>query len=173
MKKSFTKKSIRQCMDKLVKCYPHLNEGLFKLRNVVGKIEDNYNHLAYPYHPNWDYCYPILPNVTLSDGSVVDIGIHIDSRMTGDDGKLDPSWDICANFVTSNDGPDYYSGELSPRSEMNKLALKQLEWWGIVDKVYIMKCIAEHNNFLEKFMDSDLTLWDMQDWIDDKIGFNS
>lgn len=168
MKKSFTKKTIRKCMDKLVKCYPHINEGLWQLRNVAGKIEDNYNHLAYPYHPNWDYCYPILPNYTLKDGSVVDIGIHIDSRMSP--GSV---WRISANIVTSNDGPDYYSGNISPTSEMYKVALIQLKHWGFIDDAYIMRRIAEHNNFLEKFLQSDLTLWDMQDWIDDKIGFNS
>lgn len=164
MEKSFTEETIRECMDKLVECYPHLNEGLCKLRNVLGKIEDNYNHLAYPYHPNWSYCYPILPNYTLKDGRVVDIGIHVDSRMSPDS-----LWRISANFVTSNDGPDYYSGDISPTSEMYKVAMIQLRHWEFIDDAYILRRIAQHNNFLEKFLQSDLTLWDMQDWIDSHI----
>jgi len=164
MEKSFTEETIRECMDKLVECYPHLNEGLCKLRNVLGKIEDNYNHLAYPYHPNWSYCYPILPNYTLKDGRVVDIGIHVDSRMSPDS-----LWRISGNIVTSNDGPDYYSGDISPTSEMYKVAMIQLKHWGFIDDAYILRRIAQHNNFLEKFLQSDLTLWDMQDWIDSHI----
>ena len=161
MKKSFNKKTIRKCMDKLMECYPHLEEGLWALRNVKGKIEENYNHLAYPYHPNWDYCYPILPNHKLKDGTIVDIGIHIDSRM-----PTESVWRISANFVTSNDGPDYYSGSITPTSEMYKIAIIQLRHWGFIDDAYIMRRIADHNNFLEKFLYSDLTLWDMQDWVD-------
>jgi hypothetical protein len=161
MKKSFTEETIRQCMDKLKECYPHLNEGLCQFMNVLGKIEDNYNHLAYPHHPNWRYSYPILPNYTLKDGSVVDIGIHVSSTMS-------PEWRISANFVTSNDGPDYYSGDISPTSEMYKVAMIQLKHWEFIDDAFILRRIANHNNFLEKFMQSDLTLWDMQDWIDGK-----
>jgi len=163
MKKSFSKKTIRQCMDKLVNCYPHLETGLFKLRNVPGKIEENYNHLAYPYHPNWSYCYPILPNHTLKDGTVVDIGIHIDSRR-----PADSMWRISANFVTSNDGCDYYSGPITPTSEMYKVAMIQLKHWGFIDDVFIMRSIAQHNNFLDKFMESDLTLWELQDWVEEQ-----
>jgi hypothetical protein len=172
MKKSFTDEDIKASIAKMVECFPVLETSpLNQLRNTTQRIADNYNKLAYPEHPNWDYCIPLVPNYTLKDGSVVDIGIYIDSRWI----KKYPNdiYGISANFVTSNDGPDYYSGDISPRSEMNKVAMKMMKHMEIIDDIYIMKCIAQHNNFLEKFMDSDLTVWDMQDWIDDKIGFNS
>jgi len=39
----------------------------------------------------------------------------------------------------------------------------------IIDDMYILKTIGNHNGFLDKFLYSDLTLWDMQDWIDNHI----
>jgi hypothetical protein len=167
MKKSFTDEDIKASIAKMVECFPVLETSpLNQLRNTTQRIADNYNKLAYPEHPNWDYCIPLVPNYTLKDGSVVDIGIHVSSTMS-------PEWRISANFVTSNEGPDYYSGDISPTSEMYKVAMIQLRHWEFIDDAFILRRIANHNNFLEKFLQSDLTLWDMQDWIDDKIGFNS
>jgi len=162
MKRSFTKKDIEANIAKMVECFPQLTEGLNELRNTVEKIKDNYNKLAYPGHPNWDYCVPLAPNYTLKDGTVVDIGIYVDKRMPADN----ILWRISANFVWSNKGHDYTSGQITPTSEVAKAALKVMLWMEIVDKTHIMKSICDHNDFLGKFMESDLTVWDMQDWID-------
>lgn len=165
MKKSFTKKSVKNNMDRLVKCFPQLTTGWNMFRGAVDKIAENYDKLAYPYHPNWRYCIPLAPNYTLKDGSVVDIGIHIQ-----DEWLLEKDFDlehcISANFVTSNEGPDYYSGEIYPRSEMCKVALQVLKNLEIIDEAYIMNLIGQHNNFIEKFMRSDLTVWDLQKWVE-------
>lgn len=169
MKKSFTKKDIEASMAKMVECFPVLETGLLNcLRKTTDQLVANYDKLAYPRHPNWTYCIPILPNHTLKDGTVVDLGIYIDRRWL----KEYPDsigYGISANFVTSNDGPDYYSGPIRPTHEMGKVALIMLERMEIIDEAYILKCIGEHNSFLHKFMHSDLTLWDMQDWIDNHI----
>lgn len=167
MKKSFTKKSVKNNMDRLVKCFPQLTTGWNKFRGVVDKIAENYDKLAYPCHPNWSYCIPLVPNYTLKDGSVVDIGIHIKEDYLLEHGfSLVNS--MSANFVTSNEGPDYYSGEIRPTHEMGKVALTALLNLEIIDQAYIMNLIGEHNNFFEKFMRSDLTSWDLQKWVDGK-----
>lgn len=162
MQKSFTDESIRETVGRLVECFPQLTEGLNELRNTVEKIKDNYNKLAYPEHPNWDYCVPLAPNYTLKDGTVVDIGIYVDERMPADN----ILWRISANFVWSNEGHDYTSGHITPTSEVAKVALRVMLWMEIIDEDHILRSIGKHNSFLSKFMNSDLTLWDMQDWID-------
>lgn len=168
MKKSFTKKDIDANIAVMLECFPQVNEGLNSFRKMSEKIAENYEKLAYPYHPNWSYCIPLAPNYTLKDGTVVDIGVFIDKRWLKEYPES-AHYGISANFVTSNEGHDYYSGTISPTSEMSKVALKVLLWMEIIDQSYIMNCIADHNNFLNKFMNSDLTLWDMQRWIDDHI----
>lgn len=169
MKKSFTKKDIKANIAKMVECFPVLETGLLNcMRKTTDKLAENYEKLAYPNHPNWSYCVPLAPNYTLKDGTVVDIGIYVDSRWL----EKYPDrifYGISANFVWSNEGHDYSSGQITPTSEVAKTALKVLLWMEIIDEAYIMKCIGEHNSFLNKFMNSDLTLWDMQDWIDDHI----
>jgi hypothetical protein len=168
MKKSFTKKDIKASIAKMVECFPQVETSpLNQLRKTTEKIAENYEKLAYPNHPNWSYCIPLVPNHTLKDGTVVDIGICINSRWL----KEYPNsiFGISANFVTSNEGPDYYSGDIRPTSEMSKIALIMMKHMEIIDDMYILKTIGNHNGFLDKFMYSDLTLWDMQDWIDNHI----
>lgn len=164
MKKSFTKKTIDANIDRLVKCFPHLNQGF---RKMFETINNNYKGLAFPYHPNWNYCIPLVPNYTLKDGTIVDIGIHLEDKWLLDGGSIYNC--IYANFVTSNEGQDYHSGNISPTSEMYKVALKVMRSLDMIDNAYILHRIAEHNGFLDKFMQSDLTLWDMQKWIDDHM----
>lgn len=167
MKKSFTKKDIKANVAKMVECFPQLNEGLNTLRKPTDKIAENYEKLAYPAHPNWDYCIPLVPNYTLKDGSVVDIGIHVDRRWIKEypDAVI---LGISANFVTSNEGPDYYSGDIRPTSEMAKVAIIQMRHWGIIDNAQIMKTIGDFNDLLDRFLYSDLTLWDLSKFVGDK-----
>lgn len=169
MKKSFTKKDIKASIAKMVECFPVLETSLLNsLRKTTDQLAENYEKLAYPGHPNWTYCIPLAPNYKLKDGTVVDIGIYIDRRWM----KEYPDsifYGISANFVWSNEGPDYTSGQITPTSEVAKAALKVMLWMEIIDEDHILRSIGKHNSFLNKFMNSDLTLWDMQDWIDDHI----
>jgi hypothetical protein len=167
MKKSFTKKTIKTNIDRLVTCFPHLGEDTWRFYKPADKIAEHYENLAFGYHPNWSYCIPLLPNYKLKDGTIVDIGIHLEDKWLLGRGNIHNC--ISANFVTSNEGQDYYSGQISPTSEMYKVALKIMRNLDMIDDAYILQRIANHNSFLEKFMQSDLTLWDMQEWIDDHM----
>lgn len=167
MRKSFTKATVAKNMRRVAKIYPHLNEGIHGFRKTLDKIAENYNKLAFPYHPNWSYCIPLVPNYKLKDGSIVDIGIHLDDEWLLE-GRGE-AFGISANFVTSNEGPDYGSGYLSCNNETSKKALLVLQSLDIINESFIMNTIGRHNAFLRKFMESDLTSWDLQEWIDEYI----
>lgn len=164
VKKSFTNKDIERNIAKMVECFPQLTEGLNLLRKPTDKIAENYGKLAYPAHPNWSYCIPLVPNHTLKDGTVVDIGIHVDPRWIKEYPDM-IGLGISANFVTSNDGPDYYSGEIRPTSEMNKVAILYMRHWGIINNTQILQTIGDFNDLLERFLHSDLTLWDLSKFV--------
>jgi hypothetical protein len=166
MKKSFTKKNIKANVAKMVECFPQLNEGLNTLRKTPDKLAENYEKLAYPEHPNWSYCIPISPAHQLKDGRIVDIGIHLDRTWIR--AGVDIHYAISANFVYSNDGPDYMSGLISPTCEASKAALIMLRHMDIIDDAYIMDLIGKHNNLLNRFLQSDLTLWDLSKFVGDK-----
>jgi hypothetical protein len=76
---------------------------------------------------------------------------------------------ISANFVSSNEGPDYRSGDIRLTSEESKIVLLQMLQWDMIDEVYLMRALCEHNDNLMNFMYSDLTSWDMQDWVDGSL----
>lgn len=162
MKKSFTKKDIKENIALMVECFPQLNEGLNMLRKTTEKLAENYEKLAFPYHPNWSYCIPIVPNYTLMNGTVVDIGIYVSPRMAK---ELGTYYCISANFVTSNDGPDYISGHISPTCESSKACLLMLRHMDIIDDAYIMDLIGKHNGLLDMFMHSELTVWELHAFI--------
>lgn len=169
MKKSFTAETIETNINRLIKCFPQLTEGYNAISKPTNKIAKMYEELAYPYHPNWRYCIPLKANHTLKDGTVVDIGININ-----DEWILNKEFSlyhcISANFVTSNDGPDYYSGNISPTSEMSKIALRAMKYLEMIDDKHIMGTIANHNRLLDKFMEeTDLTVWDLEKFIKSHI----
>ena len=43
--------------------------------SILNEIEANYNKLAYPDHPNWEYCLPIIPNFKYKDSSGEDMTV--------------------------------------------------------------------------------------------------
>jgi hypothetical protein len=165
MKKSFTDEDVKTNIERLTKCFPKLVTGMGMLYRATDKIADNYNKLTYPEHPNWTYCIPILPNYTNKNGEVYDLGIHIEESWIE---KYGPWAGISANFVSSNEGPDYRSGYIRLTSEESKIVLLQLLQWNMIDEVYLMRALCEHNNNLMNFMHSDLTAWDLEDWIAEK-----
>lgn len=166
MKKSFTKKDIKANVAKMVECFPMLETGfLNSLRNTVGKLEENYQKLAYPKHPNWEYCVPIYPAYKCKNGHIVDIGIYVRPSRVSEFGIREG---ISANFVYSNDGPDYISGDITPSCEVSKSALIVLKHMCIIDDDYIMSLIGKHNDLVHRFMHSDLTVWDLSKFIGNK-----
>ncbi len=168
MKKSFTKKDIKANVAKMVECFPVLETSMLNsLRNTTDQLAKNYEKLAYPGHPNWDYCIPIAPAHKFKDGSIIDIGIHID-RTWLLEWKGDIHHAISANFVYSNDGPDYISGRITPTCEISKVALIMLRHMEIIDDAYIMDLIGKHNDLLNRFLQSDITVWDISKLIDNK-----
>lgn len=165
MEKSFTEEDVKRNIERLVSCFPQLEGGEAMFYRVLEQIADNYNKLAFPSHPNWTYCIPIIPNYTTKDGRVLDLGIHIEEDWIEKHGAY---MGIYANFVSSNEAPDYRSGDIRLTSEESKRVLSLLERWGVIDQTYIMNALCEHNGMLEKFMKSDLTSWDLQKWIEEK-----
>ena len=165
MEKSFTQEDVKNNIERLTNCFPQLSNGVGMFRNIAERIAENYEKLAFPNHPNWTYCIPIIPNYTTKDGRVLDLGIHIEEDSIE---KYGTYLGISANFVSSNEGPDYQSGNLRLYSEQSKITLMQLRMWDIIDDTHIMKALCYHNNFLDKFMGSDLTSWDLQDWLEEQ-----
>ena len=165
MEKSFTDEDVKTNIERLTKCFPQLVKGWVGLRKIPETIAENYNKLAYPEHPNWTYCIPILPNYTNKNGEVYDLGIHIEEDWIETHGAY---MGISANFVSSNEGPDYRSGDIRLTSEESKIVLLQMLQWDMIDEVYLMRALCEHNNNLMNFMHSDLTAWNLEDWIAEK-----
>lgn len=165
MKKSFTKKNIKANVAKMVECFPVLETSMLNmLRKTTDKLADNYKKLAYPAHPNWEYSIPIIPAHELKDGTIVDIGIHLD-RTWLLEWKGDIQNAISANFVYSNEGNDYQSGSITPNSEASKACLIMLRYMEIINDAYIMDLIGKHNDLLRDFMFSSLTVWELHNFI--------
>ena len=161
MKKSFTNKNIKANVAKMVECFPVLETSFMNsLRKTPDLLAKNYEKLAYPAHPNWSYCIPISPAHQLKDGTIVDIGIHLDRTWLLEwEGDIHQA--ISANFVYSNEGNDYVSGPISPTCETSKAALIMLRHMDIIDDAYIMDLIGKHNDLLNRFLKSDLTVWEI------------
>ena len=163
MKQSFTTEDIENNIKRLFKCFPEIEKGyaseIYKIRETIA---DNYTKLAFPEHPNWTYCIPIIPNYTCKDGEILDLGIHIyDNRE-----KHYPLINISNNFVSSNEGADYESSMLAFDNEQSKKVLLTLLKWDIINEEQLMYSLCNHNGMIMKFLKSDLTAWDMQEWID-------
>ena len=135
---------------------------------ILNEIEANYNKLAYPDHPNWEYCLPIIPNFKYKDSSgedmTVDIGLHMmDSWI--EENKLSIENCLSNNIVYSNDPPDYGSGDISLHSLPRKKLMLKLYEWKILTKMDLLEQF-DFNNLIMRFYQSDkLNGWDFQNWI--------
>jgi hypothetical protein len=172
--KSFTTESIQKNMDRLAKCFPHLTKsphthtakiyGKKYAANILQAIASRYDQLAYPQHPNWSYCIPIIPAFE-HKGKIVDIGLHLDDDwLIGTHCKTAIISGLSSNIVYSNDGPDYGSGGPGICSVYDKqlmLALYKLE---IISRQDLLNQF-DFNNLLMKFYNSDLTGFDLQNLI--------
>jgi len=181
--KSFNKESIQKNMDRLAKCFPHLTQHPFtytwsvknagelefthKEKNIFFEIASLYDELAYPNHPNWDYCIPIIPNYRHND-KIIDIGFHMDDEsILSDISPRNIINYISNNIVYSNNGPDYRSNQISISSVPSKK---------IMYKLYKLKILKyedlflglDFNNFITKFYNSNLTGFDLQNLIENE-----
>jgi hypothetical protein len=171
MEKSFTQQDIDRNMKRLEECFPHLTRFPYKVnvpakvdRDKIKDIANLYDELAYPQHPNWTYCIPLFPNVEIN-GQKVDIGFHIDDEAIKE-GSMRMAWCISANIVYSNEGQDYGSGPLSITSVYNKMLVMGLLNLEIITKQEIGNMILDFNGFMMSFMNSDLTGFDLEDFVE-------
>ncbi len=168
--KSFTKESIHKNMSRLAKCFPHLTkyphtyEVKQKGENILKDIASRYDQLAYPNHPNWSYCIPIIPAFE-HKGEIVDIGLHLnDDWLIGTHCKTAILSGLSNNIVYSNEPSEYGSstpGIYSVYSKQLMLALYQLE---IISRQDLLNQF-DFNGLLMKFYNSDLTGFDLQNLI--------
>lgn len=166
MKSSFTQQDVENNIERMLMCFPQLGMGINKIRGVIPTIKENYQKLAFPLHPNWTYCIPIIPSYKTKDGRVLDLGIHIEEDWILSRGVYNG---LSANYVSSNEAPDYRSGDIRLTSEESKRVLQRLLQWDVIDQIYLMKSLCGHNGMLNTFMNSDLTSWDLQDWLESHL----
>tara|TARA_R110000772_G_scaffold59348_3_gene134368 strand:- start:163 stop:726 length:564 start_codon:yes stop_codon:yes gene_type:complete len=182
MEKSFTQKGIDRNMERLRKNFPHLNKfpfewkgrGLEGEKSTVEGIAKLYDKLAYPEHPNWTYCIPLIPNVEI-DGEIVDIGFHMNDDWISK-GEVERGFSIVdcmsANIVYSNEGQDYQSGPLgigTIRKKKLVMALYNLE---IISREHLGELILDFNGFMMNFFKSELVGYDLEDFVKGNVKEN-
>lgn len=183
MEKSFTQEDIDRNMKRLRKNFPHLNKFPFEwkgselkdAKSTVGKIAKLYDDLAYPEHPNWTYCIPLIPNVEI-DGEIVDIGFHmVDDWISK--GEVERGFSIVdcmsANIVYSNEGHDYGSGPLGIGSNIKKKLVMALYNLEMISREQLGHLILDFNGFMMNFFKSELVGYDLVDFVKGDIKENT
>lgn len=173
MEKSFTEESIDRNINELLDCFSDMKDHpMDEYYQSFWKkvIRKNYTELAYPSHPNWEFSIPLVPNHKMKDGSVVDIGMCInDAKFLKETGDVYSF--ISRMYVMSEEESDYQSGGgISLSFEMDKVAVKQLLLMRIVKEDYLEKCIGRHNNMLWALLESNVTTWDLHQFINQNKG---
>ncbi len=162
-------------MERLKKCFPHLNkfpftynpssESKHRASNIFLNIASRYKELAYPEHHTWKYCIPIVPALNL-DGRVVDLGIHLDDEWLTK--KKDNIYEgISSNIVYSTEDYDYGSGPVDIGNIYKKRLMLELYELKIFSRQDLLNQFDKYN-ILMPFFHSELDGFHLKNFVGDE-----